>query len=108
MQTDSNNTPVDLKQHLQFTAWGLLLLMGVYLLLRLALLVYNRGQIGDASSAMLFEAFGNGLRFDLRLSVFACLPLLLALPSRKAMAARGFFCLLLSFFASVTLFLGLI
>ena len=33
MQTDSNNTPVDLKQHLQFTAWGLLLLMGVYLLL---------------------------------------------------------------------------
>ena len=108
VQADSKNIPADLKRHLHFAVWCLLLLMGMYSLLRLALLVYNRGQIGDASSAMLLEAFGNGLRFDLRLSVFACLPLLLALPSRKAMAARGFFCLWLSFFASVTLFLGLI
>ena len=108
MQTDAKNIPVDLKQHLHFTAWCLLLLMGMYSLLRLALLIYNRGQIGDASSAMLLEAFRNGLRFDLRLSVFVCLPLLLALPSRRAMAARGFFCFWLSFFASVTLFLGLI
>ena len=108
MQTDAKNIPVDLKQHLHFTIWCLLLLMGMYSLLRLALLIYNRGQIGDASSAMLLEAFRNGLRFDLRLSVFVCLPLLLALLSRQAMAARGFFCFWLSFFASVTLFLGLI
>ena len=38
--------------------------------------------------ATCFEAFGNGLRFDLRVVVFALAPLLLAMGSRRLMAAR--------------------
>lgn len=82
--------------------------MAMYSLLRLALLVYNREQIGGATAAVLAEAFFNGLRFDLRLVVIACLPMLLAMPSPRAMSARGFFRLWLTIFASVTLFLGVI
>ncbi len=86
----------------------MLVLMVMYSLLRVALLVYNREQIGGATAAVLGEAFFNGLRFDLRLAVVACLPMLLALPSLRAMSARGFFRVWLTVFASVTLFLGVI
>jgi len=86
----------------------MLVLMAMYSLLRLALLIYNREQIGGATASILAEAFFNGLRFDLRLVVTACLPLLLALPSLRAMAARGFFRYWLTVFASITLFLGVI
>jgi len=99
---------IDLKHHLLFTASSMLVLMAMYSLLRLALLVYNREQIGGATAAILAEAFFNGLRFDLRLVVIACLPLLLALPSVWAMSARGFFRVWLTVFASITLFLGVI
>ncbi len=84
------------------------MLMAMYSLLRLALLVYNREQIGGATAAVLAEAFFNGLRFDLRLVVIACLPLLLALPSLRAMSARNLFRAWLTVFASITLFLGVI
>ena len=107
-QSTVRRSVIGLKQHLQFTATTLLVLMLMYTLLRLALLVYNRGQMGGATPAILAEAFGNGLRFDLRLSVFLCLPLLLALLSQRAMAARTFFCYWLTACASLTLFLGLI
>jgi hypothetical protein len=60
-------------------------------LLRLALLVYNREMILDTPASTFLEAFANGLRFDLRLVVYVCVPLLLALFSARAMAARGFF-----------------
>lgn len=99
---------IDLKHHLLFTASSMLVLMAMYSLLRLALLVYNREQIGGATAAILAEAFFNGLRFDLRLTVIACLPLLLALPSVWAMSARGFFRVWLTVFASITLLLGVI
>ncbi|MDR0380041.1 MAG: sulfatase-like hydrolase/transferase, partial [Candidatus Accumulibacter sp.] len=83
--------------------------MLTYSLLRLALLLYNRDQIGDAAISTLVEAFVNGLRFDLRLGVFACIPLLLALPSLRLMnGARVFFRWWLIVFASVTVFLGII
>jgi phosphoglycerol transferase MdoB-like AlkP superfamily enzyme len=86
----------------------MLVLMAMYSLLRLALLVYNREQIGGAPAAVLAEAFFNGLRFDLRLAVIASLPMFLAIPSLRAMSARSFFRLWLTIFASVTLFLGVI
>ena len=70
----SGEQAIDLKSHLRFTAGSLLVLMGLYSLLRVALLVYNREQTGGATAAVLAEAFFNGLRFDLRLAVWACLP----------------------------------
>ena len=107
-QAPASKPEIGLKHHLLFTAWSMLVLMAMYSLLRLALLVYNREQIGGATAAVLAEAFFNGLRFDLRLVVIACLPMLLAMPSPRAMSARGFFRLWLTIFASVTLFLGVI
>jgi phosphoglycerol transferase MdoB-like AlkP superfamily enzyme len=107
-QPPAGSPLIDLKHHLLFTASSLLVLMTLYSLLRLALLIYNWEQVGGATPAILAEAFFNGLRFDLRLVVIACLPLLLALPSLRAMSARGFFRIWLTLFASVTLFLGLI
>ncbi len=104
----SGEQAIDLKSHLRFTAGSLLVLMGLYSLLRVALLVYNREQTGGATVAVLAEAFFNGLRFDLRLAVWACLPLLLALPSLRAISARAFFRHWLTVFASLTLFLGIV
>ncbi|MCL2021677.1 MAG: LTA synthase family protein [Betaproteobacteria bacterium] len=90
-------------------ASGLFVLMLLYSLLRLALLIYNREQIGGATLAVLAEAFFNGLRFDLRLAVFACIPMLLALPGLRIMTrARIFFRYWWIAFASVTLFLGIV
>jgi phosphoglycerol transferase MdoB-like AlkP superfamily enzyme len=104
-----NASRIGLKSHLFFTAAGALTLMLLHSLLRLALLAYNREQIGGTALATLAEAFFNGLRFDLRLTVLACVPLLLALPSTRAMTgARLFFRYWLTAFASLTLFLGLI
>lgn len=99
---------IAVKDHLLFSAASLCALMVLHSLLRLALLVHNREQIGSASAAVLAEAFLNGLRFDLRLAVIACLPLLLAVPSVRAMSARAFFRIWLSAFASFTLLLGVI
>jgi len=75
-------------RHLAFTLGSGLVLLVLYSLLRVALLVYNRELIGSATPEMFGEAFFNGLRFDLRLAVYACAPLVL--------------------FASLTLFLGLL
>ncbi|MCL2524219.1 MAG: LTA synthase family protein [Betaproteobacteria bacterium] len=99
---------IRLKNHLSFTVLSLLTLLLMYSLLRLALLVYNHEQIGGASLGDLAEAFFNGLRFDLRLAVCICLPLLLVLASRRAMQARRLMCGWLTVAASLTLFLGLI
>lgn len=99
---------IRLKDHLSFTALSLLLLMLMYTLLRLVLLVYNQAQIGGASAGDLAEAFVNGLRFDLRLAIWGCAPLLLVVLSRKAIQARRLMVGWLTLFASLTLFLGLI
>ncbi|TBU88990.1 LTA synthase family protein [Phytopseudomonas dryadis] len=96
-----------LRSQLLFTLFSALLLLLMYTLLRVALLVYNRELIGDTPASAFVEAFGNGLRFDLRVVVYACAPLLLALLSVRAMRARGWQCAWLTLFASLTLFLGL-
>ncbi|WP_291987741.1 LTA synthase family protein [Candidatus Accumulibacter sp. ACC007] len=96
-----------LKSHLAFTLLGGAALLTLYTLLRIALLVYNRELIGDTPSATFIEAFYNGLRFDVRLVVYALTPLLLALLSVRAMAARGLLRGWLTAFASFTLLLGI-
>ncbi|TWC29404.1 phosphoglycerol transferase MdoB-like AlkP superfamily enzyme [Pseudomonas sp. SJZ079] len=96
-----------ISSHLTFTALSAVALLLLYALLRVALLVYNRELIGATPAATFVEAFYNGLRFDLRLVVYACVPLLLSLLSVRAMAARGLQRTWLTGFASITLFLGI-
>jgi phosphoglycerol transferase MdoB-like AlkP superfamily enzyme len=97
-----------LRQHLLFTALSGLLLLLLYSLLRLALLIYNHELIGQTSANDLLEAFGNGLRFDLRLMTFALAPLILVIGSRRLMAARTWQRTWLFAVASLTLFLGVL
>jgi phosphoglycerol transferase MdoB-like AlkP superfamily enzyme len=94
--------------HLAFVGLTTLALMAMHTLLRLALMFYNHEQAQATSVADLLEAFGNGFRFDLRLVVVACVPLLLALVSRRWMASRRWMLRWLIVFASVTLFLGVV
>lgn len=93
--------------HLTFTAFSALALLLMYSLLRGALLIYNRELMGDTPASTFVEAFYNGMRFDLRVVVYACIPLLLALFSVRAMAARRALRGWLTSFASLTLFLAL-
>ncbi|WP_282343908.1 LTA synthase family protein [Pseudomonas sp. PS02288] len=95
-------------RHLAFTLGSGLVLLVLYSLLRVALLVYNRELIGSATPEMFGEAFFNGLRFDLRLAVYACAPLVLCLLWAPAMRLRGAMRAWLVLFASLTLFLGLL
>ncbi|WP_166359158.1 LTA synthase family protein [Pseudomonas akapageensis] len=95
------------KSHLAYTLLCALVMMVMLSLLRLALLVYNREMIGQTPASTFFEAFTNGLRFDLRLVVYFIIPLILALFSARAMAARGFFRFWLTIASSLALFLGL-
>ncbi|MEG2914262.1 MAG: LTA synthase family protein, partial [Pseudomonas sp.] len=95
------------KSHLAYTLLCALVMMVMFSVLRLALLVYNREMILDTPAATFLEAFANGLRFDLRLVVYLSIPLVLALFSARAMAARGFFRLWLTVASSIALFLGL-
>ncbi|MBD9484269.1 LTA synthase family protein [Pseudomonas sp. PDM14] len=95
-----------LSSHFAFLAGSALLLMLMYTLLRVALLVYNHEQIGDTSASVFAEAFFNGLRFDLRVVVYACIPLLLSVLSPAMMAARRAHVAWLTVFASLTLFIG--
>ncbi|WP_425913298.1 LTA synthase family protein [Pseudomonas sp. GWSMS-1] len=97
-----------LRQHLLFTALSGVLLIVLYSLLRVALLVYNHELIGQTTANDLLEAFGNGLRFDLRLVAFALAPLILVIGSRRLMAARTWQQTWLSVVASLTLFLGVL
>ena len=97
-----------LRQHLLFTALSAALLIVLYSLLRLALLVYNHELIGETTTNDLLEAFGNGLRFDLRLVAFTLAPLILVIGSRRLMAARTWQLTWLSVVASLTLFLGVL
>jgi phosphoglycerol transferase MdoB-like AlkP superfamily enzyme len=95
------------KSHLAYTLLCGVILMVMYSLLRVALLVYNRAMIGNTPASTFLEAMFNGLRFDLRLTVYLLIPVLLALFSKRIMAARWLFRTWLTLGASVTLFLGL-
>ena len=81
-----------LGSHLAFTLSCGLVFLAMYTLLRGALLVYNRELIGATPAATFVEAFFNGLRFDLRLTIYALAPLLLSIPFATAMAARRTAC----------------
>lgn len=96
-----------IKSHLAYTLLSALAIMVMLSLLRLALLVYNREMIGDTPAMTFVEAFLNGLRFDLRLVVYLCIPMLLAVLGARAMAAHGFFRVWLTIVSSLALFLGL-
>ncbi len=99
---------IGLPQHLAYTLLSALMLLNLYALLRLALLAYNSELIGTTPASVFLEAFFNGLRFDLRLVVIALFPLLLAILSCKLMRFRGWMHAWLVFFASFTLFLGIV
>lgn len=94
------------RSHMAFVLGSALLLMVVLSLLRLALLIYNRDMILDTSASVVLEGFANGLRFDLRLTTYLLIPLLLALFSARAMAARGVMRAWLLVTTSVVIFLG--
>ena len=96
------------KSHLLYTLLCGLAIMVMFSLVRLALLVYNSDMIGDTPSSTVAEGFFNGLRFDLRVVVYLSIPLLLAILSARAMAARGLFRLWLTLTSSIVLFLGLV
>lgn len=95
------------KSHLAYTLLSGLVLMVMYSLLRVALLVYNREMIGETPASTFIEAMGNGLRFDLRLTVYLIIPMLLVLFSSRMMAVRWLFRTWLTLAASATMFLGL-
>ncbi|MGV8860755.1 MAG: LTA synthase family protein [Pseudomonas sp.] len=95
------------KSHLAYTLLSGLVLMVMYSLLRVALLVYNREMIGETPASTFIEAMGNGLRFDLRLTVYLIIPMLLVLFSSRLMAVRWLFRTWLTLAASATMFLGL-
>ncbi|MGE8408839.1 MAG: LTA synthase family protein [Pseudomonas sp.] len=96
------------KSHLLYTLLCGVAIMFMLSLVRLALLAYNSDMIGDTPGSTVAEGFLNGLRFDLRVVVYLSIPLLLAVLSARAMAARGFFRLWLTVTSSIVLFLGLV
>ncbi|MEZ5529478.1 MAG: LTA synthase family protein [Porticoccaceae bacterium] len=108
LQPETSPTRPGLRQHLAFVACSGLVLLVIFSLLRLALLFHNRELIGDTSINDFLEAFGNGARFDLRVVVYGLLPLVLAIPFRWLLAARGWQLGWLTLFGSVTLFLGVL
>ena len=97
-----------LKSHLLYTLLCGIALMVLFTGTRTALLAYNLEAAGDASTSALIEAMLNGLRFDLRLVVYLLVPLLLAFPSARLIAARGFFRVWLTVTASLCFFAGLL
>ena len=97
-----------LKSHLLYTLLCALVIMLMLSLVRLGLLLYNSDMIGDTPYSTVAEGFLNGLRFDLRVVVYLSIPLLLAILSPTAMAARGVFRLWLTLTSSIVMFLGLV
>src|SRR5690606_30242077 len=97
-----------LRHHLAFTGFSAVILLLLYSVLRLALLAYNSDLMGDYPKSVFIESFFNGFRFDLRLTVYACIPLIFSTLSQRAMSARQFHLIWLGVFASLSLLLGLI
>jgi len=97
-----------LSEHLAFLFGSAALLVALLTLLRVALLLFNRELIGATAWTSLAEAFFNGLRFDLRLVVYICAPLTLALAYRPAMVCRTWQRIWLGTCAAVAILLGMI
>jgi len=94
--------------HLAFMFASFISLLTLFFFLRLALLTYNSELIGTTPPTDFVEAFINGLRFDVRIGVLFCAPLILTLLNARAMAARRIQRLWLSLCASLIIFTGLI
>jgi phosphoglycerol transferase MdoB-like AlkP superfamily enzyme len=101
-------SPPALAGHLAFLVSGALAFLGLMSFLRLLLLLYNRDLIGDTPAHVWLEAFGNGLRFDLKLLAFFLLPLLFPLLSLRLMAARRWMRGYVVLLAAIALLLGVI
>jgi len=97
-----------LRAHLAFTCFSGLALLLMFSLLRLVLLAYNHELIGTAPASAFFKAFGNGLRFDLRVVAWMLSPLLLALLAVRAMTWRGAMRAWLTACAGLAILLGVI
>lgn len=95
-----------LKSHLIYLLLCTLALMLLQSGLRLALLAYNRDQIGSTPASVFVEAFGNGLRFDLKIAVFLMVPIVIATLFSTAQRWRGLFRLWLTLASSVVVLLG--
>ena len=107
-QTHGSQTAVPgIVSQLLFTLYAILTFLMMFGLLRLALLLYNSDLIGDASTADFTESFINGARFDIRVAIIVCAPLVIALLSRKATAARRWQRIWLTLAASLCLFTSL-
>ena len=97
-----------LRKHLAFTLWSGIAFLCLFSLLRLSLFIYNRELIGATPAAAFFEAFGNGLRFDLRATAWILAPLLLALSSVQTMSIRLAMRIWLTGCAALVILLGVI
>ena len=98
-----------LQNQLLFIVISAAILLGLFTLLRAALLLYNHTLIpSSADFGPYIEAFGNGLRFDLRATAWICAPLVLSLLSPSLISARAIQRLWLTCAASFSLLLGII
>ncbi|MFF7708418.1 sulfatase-like hydrolase/transferase [Pseudomonas sp. NPDC007930] len=95
-----------LKSHLAYLLLCAIALLLLQAGLRLALLMYNRDQIGDTPASTFLEALFNGARFDLKIAVFLLVPVLLATLFAFTLRWRGLFRLWLTATSSLVLFLG--
>lgn len=99
---------LSLRRHLAFLFGSAVLFLVLLTVLRLALLFFNHELIGGDDWDSLAKAFLNGLRFDSRLVVYICAPLILALTYRPAMIRRKWQCAWLGVCAAIVILLGMI
>lgn len=106
--TRMSRKTITLGSHLLFTAASTVLWLLLLTALRGLLLAYNHEMIGSSSTADLFEAFANGLRFDLRLIVYVSIPLVLSLLIPWLMNQRRLLVAWMTFTAAISLLLGIV
>jgi phosphoglycerol transferase MdoB-like AlkP superfamily enzyme len=106
--TRMSRKTVTLGSHLLFTAASTVLWLLLLTALRGLLLAYNHEMIGSSSTADLFEAFTNGLRFDLRLIVYVSIPLVLSMLIPWLMNQRRLLVAWMTFTAAISILLGIV
>lgn len=106
--TRMSRKTITLGSHLLFTAASTVLWLLLLTALRGLLLAYNHEMIGSSSTADLFEAFTNGLRFDLRLIVYVSIPLVLSMLIPWLMNQRRLLVAWMTFTAAISILLGIV
>ncbi|WP_211825895.1 LTA synthase family protein [Kistimonas asteriae] len=99
---------LSLSAHMLFLVCSLLILMVLFALLRLLLLLYNMDLAAGMGLSDWQHAFITGLRFDLRVIAIICLPLVLGTLLPVTNNARRFYCVWLTLWSSLSVFLGLL